>query len=68
MTATLTAGDLYLVEVDSITLHAVSALAAGGDVVLTSLTGDVLARQVNAAGLVSLEAVQGAILAQVESL
>jgi autotransporter-associated beta strand protein/ELWxxDGT repeat protein len=61
LTATLADGDLHLVEADGLTVQDVSALAAGGDVAIASLAGDVLVQRVAAAGLVSLEAQQGAI-------
>jgi hypothetical protein len=62
LTATLQGGDLYLVEADGLTVQEVSALAAGGDVAITSLTGNMLVRHLAADGLISLHAATGAIL------
>jgi ELWxxDGT repeat protein/autotransporter-associated beta strand protein len=61
LAATLAAGDLHLVEADGLAVLDVSASGAGGDVAVASLTGDILVQWVAAAGLVSLQASQGAI-------
>jgi autotransporter-associated beta strand protein/ELWxxDGT repeat protein len=61
LTATATSGDLYFQEQDGLTVTSATATAPGGDVGITSLSGNLLAAQIAAQGLVTLWAQSGAI-------